>query len=118
MIVLMMLATAPFTLCFTKTAEGGQTCPEPANLSIPSKSSGSISFDWIDCTGGPNGAGCNQYLVKYYRVGDGFQSQVYAVSDSEISFSGLPSGAYDFSFATDCGSATSGWIVIEELIAN
>lgn len=113
MIVFLMLATAPFALCFTKAAEGGQTCPEPANLTIPSKSSGSIAFDWSDCTGG-----CNQYLVKYCRVGDDFQSQLFTAVRSEISFSGLPAGTYDFSFATGCGSAASGWIVIEDSISN
>ena len=113
MIVLMMLAAAPIVLCFAKAAAGGQTCPAPANLTILSKSSGSIAFDWSDCTGG-----CSQYLVKYYRQDDDFQSQVFAVADSEISFSGLPAGTYDFSFAIDCGSTTSDWIVIEDSISN
>lgn len=115
MIVLMMLAAAPFTLHSTKGAEGDQTCPDPANLSISivSKSGGSIAFDWSDCSGG-----CNQYLVKYRRVGEAFQSQVFASKCSEISFSGLPAGTYDFSFATDCGSASSGWIIIEDSISN
>lgn len=113
MIVLMMLAAAPVVLCFTAAADNGQTCPEPANLNILSKSSGSIAFDWSDCMGG-----CNQYLVKYYRQDDDFQSQVFTAERSDILFSGLSNGTYDFSFATDCGSATGGWVVIEELIAN
>lgn len=113
MLVLMMLTAAPLMPCFAKAVESGQTCPEPTNLNILSKSSSSIAFDWSDCIGG-----CNQYLVKYYRQGDSFQSQVFTVANSEISFNGLSAGTYDFSFATDCGSATSGWIVIEELIAN
>ncbi len=113
MLVLMMLAAAPALLSFANAAENGQTCPEPANLSITSKSGGSIAFDWSDCMGG-----CSQYLVKYYRQDDDFRSQVFTTDDSEISFSGLPSGTYDFSFAIDCGSTTGGWIVIEELIAN
>ncbi len=113
MLVLMMLAAAPALLCFTNAVENGQTCPEPANLSITSKSSGSIAFDWSDCMGG-----CNQYLVKYFRQDDDFQSQVFTAVRSDISFSGLPAGTYDFSFAIDCGSASSGWIVIEETIMN
>ena len=113
MIVFVMLTVAPAFLGFTNAVENGQTCPEPANLSIVSKSSGSIAFDWSDCPGG-----CNQYLVKYYRQDDDFQSQVFTAVYSVISFSGLPTGNYDFSFATDCGSTTGGWIVIEDSISN
>ena len=113
MIFLMMLAAAPVVLCYANDVKSGQTCPDPANLSIVSKSSGSIAFDWSDCPGG-----CNQYLVKYYRQDDDFQSQVFTAVYSVISFSGLPTGNYDFSFATDCGSAMGGWIIIEEVITN
>ena len=113
MIFLVMLATAPFVLCFPKAAEFGLSCPEPANLSVLSKSSGCIAFDWSDCQGG-----CNQYLVKYYRQDDDFQSQVFTKDDSSISFSGLSAGTYDFSFAIDCGSASSSWIVIEDVFIN
>ncbi len=113
MLVLMMLAATPFALCFTNAAASSQTCPEPANLAILSNNGGKIAFNWSDCTGG-----CNQYFAKYYRVGDGFQSQVFTAANSEISFSGLQAGTYDFSFATDCGDATSGWIVIQEIISN
>ncbi|MBK9013649.1 MAG: hypothetical protein IPM82_05950 [Saprospiraceae bacterium] len=113
MLVFLMLTAASALLSFANAAENGQTCPEPTNLSIVSKSSGSIAFDWSDCMGG-----CNQYLVKYYRVDDDFRSQVFTVGNSDISFSGLPAGTYDFSFAIDCGSATGGWIVIEDVIIN
>lgn len=113
MIFLMMLATAPCVLCFPKAAEFGQACPEPANLSIVSKSGGSIAFDWNNCLGG-----CNQYLVKYFRQDDDFRSQVFTTDDSDISFSGLSAGTYDFSFATDCGSIASGWIIVEDVIFN
>jgi hypothetical protein len=113
MLVLMMIAAALALTCLANAAENGQACPELANLSITSKSSGSIAFDWSDCTGG-----CSQYLAKYYRQGDGYQSQVFAVTASEISFSGLPTGTYNFSFAIDCGFTTGSWIVIEEVIFN
>ncbi len=113
MIVLVMLAAAPFVLCFSAAADSGQSCPEPANLTILSKSSGSIAFDWSDCMGG-----CKQYLVTYYRQDDDFQSQVFTAERSEISFSGLPSGTYDFSFATDCDFTMGGWVVIEDVIFN
>jgi hypothetical protein len=110
--ILWMLALAsPLLFCFATSPE--LTCLPPANVTVVSKSGCNIAFDWSDCAGG-----CSQYLLKYQRKEDGYQSQVFGVGESAYSFAGLPSGTYVFSFATDCGGETSGFILIEEVIFN
>ncbi|MBK8566133.1 MAG: hypothetical protein IPN76_23020 [Saprospiraceae bacterium] len=111
---LMLLLAAPTFFGFTAANESDLTCPLTTGVFTANKSGGDISFDWNNCSGG-----CVQYLVKYIRRQDNYQSQEFTTGTSAYSFSNLPSGNYDFYFATDCGGgSTSGWIIIEELIIN
>ncbi|HFA52129.1 MAG TPA: hypothetical protein ENJ95_24190 [Bacteroidetes bacterium] len=82
-------------------------CPSPVNVSVTDQYAGAISFDWEDCVGG-----CNSYSV-WYETGD-YTSQQYLTNNSDISYSGLSAGTYDFYFVTDCGGAKSDAIVIED----
>lgn len=83
------------------------TCPNPQNVSVTAKSSGSISFDW-------DGVDAVAYEVYYVRKSDGYASPIYTAGNSDYVFSGLPAGGYEFFFRTDCGSTVSDWIGVED----
>lgn len=85
------------------------TCDAPNNVVVVSKSSGSISFDWDDCSGG-----CVEYEVRYVRLSDNYVSSWRTASSSNYSFTGLPDGGYEFQFRTVCVGDVSGFIVIED----
>ena len=85
----------------------------PQNVAATSISGGDISFDWDDCTGG-----CTGYKVKYVWQEDLYASPEFTTSNSSYSFSGLPTGTYDFYFSTVCEGTVSSFIGIEEQIVN
>ncbi len=86
-------------------------CNTPQNASTVSINQGDISFDWDDCLGG-----CTEFKVKYFRENDSYWSSEFNTSISSYSFTGLPSGTYNFYFATVCGGQASSFIIIEETI--
>lgn len=84
-------------------------CPGP-DARITSYSLGSISFDWTDLGDGV------YYKTWYYRHEDGYKSQEFNTADNYFIFSGLPSGTYDFHFATVCGGELSDIIIIVDIV--
>ena len=61
-------------------------------------------------------AGGSGYVVFYVRQDDNYTSSQTTTSNTSITYSGLPSGKYNFYIATVCGSTLSDFIVIEDLI--
>ena len=99
----------PIVFGFTKPDVLETTCPGP-QVSITSQSSGAASFSW----NAVNGA--SEYVVFYVRQGDNYTSQRTYVQGTSIAYSGLPSGRYNFCFATVCGNELSSIIIIEDLV--
>ncbi len=83
-------------------------CGAPVNLTVTSQSHNAIDFDWDDC-----GNSFSGYAVYYTK--DGQTSQTFSSSKSEISFSGLAPGVYQFHFYTVCNGTASS-IIIEETV--
>src|SRR5690606_38217555 len=82
------------------------SCPAPTNLTKTFQSTSSVGFDWDDC-------GCSPTEYRAYFVRGGQASPEYSTTDSNITFSGLSAGTYQFHFYTVCGGVVSS-IIIEE----
>lgn len=85
------------------------TCQAP-NATVTGFSSGSVSFSWDGVEG------ATAYKVYYVRKDDNYTSQEYTTGNTSIAFSELPSGTYDFYFATVCGGQTSSFLILSDLI--
>ncbi len=108
-----LLLFFPLMFAFSYPENPDTSCSAPTNVQVTAKSSGSVTFDWDDYDGNPNG-----YKVKYLRQSDGYTSPEYFTGTSDFTFSSLPAGRYTFYFKTDCGGEVSGIIIIEDLIIN
>jgi len=96
------------TLC-TASITPDLSCPAPKNVTKVAETSSSISFDWDDCCS-------NQSFLVYY-VKDGVTSATYQVSKSDINFTGLAPGVYEFHFSSVClGTTSAEIIIIEDLV--
>ena len=100
------------TFSFANEINYDVSCNAPVNVSKTAQATGSISFDWDDCTDG-----CVEYEVQYVRQEDGYTSSA-RTSTSAISFTGLVDGTYDFYFRTDCGGPLSSWVGVEDMVIN
>lgn len=85
------------------------TCPGP-QVSVTSHSTGSVSFSWNAVSE------ASEYVVFYVRQGDNYTSQQIYTGNTSITYSGLPSGTYNFYFAVVCGSELSAIIIIDDLV--
>lgn len=85
------------------------TCPGP-QVSVTSQSTGSVSFSWNA------ESGASEYVVFYIRQDDNHTSQQIYTGNTSITYSGLPSGTYNFYFARICGSELSEIIIIDDLV--
>lgn len=84
-------------------------CPAPS----PNKtqqSISSVSFSWAPVSDGAS------YQIFWVRAADNQSSAVQSVSNTSITFSGLAPGNYSFYFATNCGTASSSYVIIDEII--
>ncbi len=106
-IVLVLLI--PILSGFTTPAIIETSCPG-LQVSVTSQSSGSAFFLWNTVSG------ASGYVVFYIRQGDNYSSQEIYTTNTSISYSGLPSGVYNFYFATVCGSELSEIIIVEDLV--
>ncbi len=84
-------------------------CPEP-QVNVTSQSGGSASFAWNAVNGAP------EYVVFCIKQGDNYPSREVYTYNISITLSGLPSGTYDFYFATVCGTEFSEFIIVEDLV--
>ncbi len=96
--------TFGFSMPETKTLT---SCPDPANVSVVSQTTNSITFDWDDCY-----CSLTEYRV-YYKKG-GFTSSEFSTTSSDFTFTGLSAGTYDFYFYTVCGTEVSGFIIVQD----
>jgi hypothetical protein len=85
------------------------TCPGP-QISLTSQSSGAASFSWNAVSG------ATEYVVFYIRHGDNYTSPLNYIQSTSFVYSDLPSGKYNFCFATVCGNGLSQIIIIEDLV--
>ena len=100
----------PLTFGFSMPEEKKLTnCPDPANVTVVSKTSSSISFEWDDCE-------CVPTEYRVYYVTGGYTSSEYATTSSQYTFTGLSAGEYSFYFYTVCGTEVSGFIVVTDTI--
>jgi hypothetical protein len=83
---------------------------QPPDVSVSSKSAGTISFSWGGVAGG------KAYDVYFYRHEDHYTSGIITTSSTSVLFSSLPSGTYDFYFATECDEGPSSFIIIEDIL--
>ena len=91
--------------------ESETTCNAPDNVTTTAHSSGSISFDWDDCSGG-----CSGYEVRFVRLADDYASGWFSASASDYTFSGLQAGNYEFQFRTVCEGGVSSIIGLEDVV--
>lgn len=110
-----MIVFLLFTLPSMFGAPTGQatvtcTCPGITNLQKTGHTTSSISYSWD----GYDGA--TQYKVYFYRSGDQYTSGYFYTSSTSYNFTSLPAGNYTFYFATVCGSESSGYVGVEDLI--
>lgn len=98
------------SFCFATTFSSSDiSCPTPKDVTKVSETSSSISFDWDDCCG-------NQSFLVYY-VKDGKASAMFQTSSSNIDFTGLNAGLYEFHFSAVCVGGTSAeFIIVEDLV--
>ena len=100
----------PFTFGFSMPeVENLTTCSDPANVSVVSKTSSSISFDWDDC-------GCGQTEYRVYYVQGEYVSPESSTTSSSFTYTGLSAGTYSFYFYTVCGAEVSGFVVLEDTL--
>ncbi len=99
----------PIVSGFTNLPAVETNCPGPQAF-VTSQSTGAASFSWNAVSE------ASEYVVYFVRQGDNYTSSQIYTSNTSISFSGLPSGTYNFYFATVCGNGSSGIIIIEDLV--
>ncbi|MCF8245786.1 MAG: fibronectin type III domain-containing protein [Saprospiraceae bacterium] len=87
-------------------------CPPVTNLQKAWQTSSAYTLSW---TANSAAAG---YIVKYTREEDSYASQAFYTSSSTFTFNNLPAGHYQFNVAADCGSTTSDFVGIEDVIEN
>lgn len=85
------------------------TCPGP-QVSVSSQGSGEVSFSWNAVSG------ASGYVVYFVREDENYTSFPIFTQNTSIVYSGLPSGRYNFCFATVCGSEYSAIIIVEDLV--
>ena len=108
-----IIFTLTFIIGYSFHSQLSLECTAPQNVNTASILGGNISFDWDNCTGS-----CTEYAIYYVREEGSYYSPEFTTSSSDISFSNLEDGTYDFYFVTVCGSERSAAIVIEEFISN
>jgi hypothetical protein len=99
----------PIVFGFTNPIVPESTCPGP-QISLTSQSSGAASFSWNAVSG------ATEYVVFYVRQGDNYTSPLTHTQSTSFAYSGLPSGKYNFCFATVCENGLSQIIIIEDLV--
>ncbi|MEO1263845.1 MAG: hypothetical protein AAFZ15_33880 [Bacteroidota bacterium] len=86
------------------------TCSAPSNLALVSTDA-TFTFDWDDC-----GCSPTEYRVFYKR--GGATSHEFSTSSSDITFTGLAPGNYEFYFYTVCQTGISSIIITSDVVEN
>ena len=112
MLILVALLT-PFLFAFTTMdkVETLVTCDDPENVAETAHTVTDISFSWDTCN-------CDEtsYKVYYWKKGEASPGPDNFTTNTSYPFTGLSTGTYNFYFQTICGSETSGFVIIEDII--
>ena len=84
-------------------------CPEPG-VSVTGRTSDSITFSWSAVEG------ASAYKVYYVNKSNNQGSALTTTGGTSITFSNLASATYTFYFATTCGTNSSEWIIIDDIV--
>ncbi len=107
--VVFWLLLQPFM--FTNPGPGeAVNCPPASNLHKTVATSNSYSIAWSSV------GEATQYKVWYVRLADGFVGTAAFTTGKAHTFTSLTPGRYVFYVATVCGSETSGFIGIEDIL--
>lgn len=108
-LIFYFLLAMPLLFSFSDSKITEITCPTPTNGRVTFKSSGSISFEWDDCS-------CTSptYKIWYHRSGDNYTSPEYSTNQNYYNFTNLPAGKYTFYYKTVCVGGESNFVVIED----
>lgn len=109
MLVLTAIITLESSTFSGTTTPANESCSRPTP-SVTTKTSSSVAFTW----GAVGGAA--SYTVWYVRKSNGYQSAEITTTSTNAAFSGLPAGAYDFYFKTNCENEVSEYIIIDIII--
>lgn len=105
-----ILLLLPFQFGFVRLKNVPETtCPGP-QVAVVSQGAGEVSFSWNTVSGATG------YVVYYVRQNDNYTSTPDFTQSTSIAYCDLPSGRYNFCFATVCGSEYSAIIIIEDLV--
>lgn len=99
--------------CFFMTQTSATTtfnCPPPANVTQTSNTSRLVAFDWDDC------GSCINNTFNVFYIKDGVTSQTFTTTQSNIAFTNLAPGLYEFHFQRACGITTSTSIIITDMV--
>lgn len=109
-ICLFLLLMLPATISVSATRiHSGDEYPPPIP-SITSQGSGSISFAWDAVEGAIS------YRVSYYRKESSYSSSVTNTGSTNITYSGLSAGTYNFYFKSVFSGAQSSDYIIEDVV--
>ena len=87
------------------------TCPTISSLQKDAQTGTSVTYVWTHAYSGA------QYRVWYVRQEDNAFGGYFYTYNNVYEFSGLSAGHYTFYIQTVCGSETSAWIGIEDVIS-
>lgn len=88
------------------------TCPSVTNLHKSGQVDSSYTIAWDSQTG------ADGYNVYYTRQEGGYTSTVYSTTNPTHTFYGLPNGHYDFFVSAVCGTESSSFVGVEDIIEN
>ncbi len=84
-------------------------CPAPSPYKT-SQATSSVSFSWAPVSDGAS------YQAYWVRTDNNQTGSLQTTSNTSITFSGLDSGHYRFYFATNCGTESSSYVIIDDVI--
>lgn len=85
------------------------TC-QPPSVYVTGKSEGTVSYAWSAVSGSLG------YRVYYTRQEDNYTSGFVNTGNTNITFTDLPAGTYDFHFATLCIEGPSSYTIDDDLV--
>jgi hypothetical protein len=112
-IIVFILFFAPMSLdlsALPTTTANDCACPTVSNVQKTGSTSHSLSYAWT-------GSGqANQYKIWYVRKSDGYTSADFYTSTNSYTFSNLQAGQYTFYFVAICGTESSDFIGVEDIL--
>ncbi len=83
-------------------------CPTPSPYKT-SQATSTVSFSWAPVSDGAN------YQAYWVRTDINQTGSVQTTDNTSITFLGLDSGHYRFYFATNCGTESSSYVIIDDI---